>query len=153
MTAPRRISVLMTTEGTYPHSSGGVSTWCDSLIRNTPEVHYTLVPIMMNPHIELKYDPPPNARRVINVPLWGIEEPAEFLDIAFASLHLRKRRLGMHSSIYARKFRGHIGDSVGPANALLLQFHRNVVFPDLLYRKELAAREHCIRNVTEMRAK
>jgi glycosyltransferase involved in cell wall biosynthesis len=81
----------MTTEGTYPHSSGGVSTWCDSLIRNTPEVHYTLVPIMMNPHIELKYDPPLNARRVINVPLWGIEEPAEFLDIAFASLHLRKR--------------------------------------------------------------
>lgn len=91
MTDERRISVLMTTEGTYPHASGGVSTWCDALIRNTPEVHYTLVPIMMNPHIELKYDPPPNARRVINVPLWGIEEPAEFLDITFASLHVRKR--------------------------------------------------------------
>lgn len=86
------ISVLMTTEGTYPHSSGGVSTWCDALIRNTPEVHYTLVPLMMNPHIELKYDPPENARRVINIPLWGIEEPAEFLtDITFAALHVRKR--------------------------------------------------------------
>ena len=92
MTASNRISVLMTTEGTYPHSGGGVSTWCDALIRNTPEVHYTLLPIMMNPHIELKYDPPRNARRVINVPLWGIEEPAEFLtDITFATLHLRKR--------------------------------------------------------------
>jgi glycosyltransferase involved in cell wall biosynthesis len=69
-----------------------VSTWCDSLIRNTPEVYYTLVPLMMNPHIELKYDPPHNARRVINVPLWGIEEPAEFLtDITFAALHIRKR--------------------------------------------------------------
>jgi polysaccharide biosynthesis protein PelF len=87
-----RISVLMTTEGTYPHSGGGVSTWCDALIRNTPEVHYTLLPIMMNPHIELKYDPPRNARRVINVPLWGVEEPAEFLtDITFATMHLRKR--------------------------------------------------------------
>jgi glycosyltransferase involved in cell wall biosynthesis len=87
-----RISVLLTTEGTYPHNSGGVSTWCDSLIRNTPEVRYTVLPIMMNPHIELKYDPPPNTRRVINVPLWGIEEPAEFLtDITFAALHLRKR--------------------------------------------------------------
>jgi len=82
----------MTTEGTYPHASGGVSTWCDALIRNTPEVHYTLVPLMMNPHIEWKYDPPRNARRVINIPLWGIEEPAEFLtDITFASLHVRKR--------------------------------------------------------------
>jgi polysaccharide biosynthesis protein PelF len=88
----RRISVLMTTEGTYPHSSGGVSTWCDALIRNTPEIHYTLVPLMMNPHIELKYDPPDNARRVINIPLWGIEEPAEFLtDITFAALYVRKR--------------------------------------------------------------
>ena len=87
-----RISVLMTTEGTYPHNAGGVSTWCDALIRNTPEVHYTLLPIMMNPHIELKYDPPPNTRRIINVPLWGVEEPAEFLtDITFATLHLRKR--------------------------------------------------------------
>ena len=86
------ISVLMTTEGTYPHASGGVSTWCDALIRNTPEVTYTLVPLMMNPHIELRYDPPRNARRVINIPLWGIEEPAEFLtDITFASLHVRKR--------------------------------------------------------------
>src|SRR5688572_16159947 len=82
----------MTTEGTYPHGSGGVSTWCDSLIRNTPEIHYTLVPLMMNPHIELRYDPPPNTRRVINVPLWGIEEPAEFLtEITFARLHVRKR--------------------------------------------------------------
>lgn len=91
-TAASRISVLMTTEGTYPHAAGGVSTWCDALIRNTPEISYTLLPIMMNPHIELKYEPPRNARRVINVPLWGIEEPAEFLtDITFASLHVRKR--------------------------------------------------------------
>jgi glycosyltransferase involved in cell wall biosynthesis len=82
----------MTTEGTYPHAPGGVSTWCDALIRNTPEVQYTLVPLMMNPHIELRYDPPRNARRVINIPLWGIEEPAEFLtDITFAAFHLRKR--------------------------------------------------------------
>jgi glycosyltransferase involved in cell wall biosynthesis len=87
-----RISVLLTTEGTYPHNSGGVSTWCDALIRNTPEVSYTVLPIMMNPHIEQKYDPPRNARRVINVPLWGIEEPAEFLtEITFANLHIRKR--------------------------------------------------------------
>jgi glycosyltransferase involved in cell wall biosynthesis len=92
MADPGRISVLLTTEGTYPYSAGGVSTWCDALIRNTPEVLYTLLPIMMNPHIEQKYDPPPNARRVINVPLWGIEEPAEFLtDITFAALHMRKR--------------------------------------------------------------
>jgi polysaccharide biosynthesis protein PelF len=87
------IHVLMTTEGTYPHASGGVSTWCDALLRNTPEVRYTLLPLMMNPHIEQNYEPPSNVRRVMNVPLWGIEEPAEFItDIPFAQLYDRKRR-------------------------------------------------------------
>jgi glycosyltransferase involved in cell wall biosynthesis len=87
------LSVLMTTEGTYPHASGGVSTWCDTLLRNTPDIRYTLLPLMMNPHVELKYEPPPNVRRVMNVPLWGIEEPAEFItEIPFATLFDRKRR-------------------------------------------------------------
>ena len=87
------MNVLLTTEGTYPFSGGGVSTWCDTLIRNTPEVRYTLLPLMMNPHVELKYAPPPNVRRVLEVPLWGIEEPAEFIsDIPFASMYERKQR-------------------------------------------------------------
>jgi len=87
------LSVLMTTEGTYPYSAGGVSTWCDALLRNTPDVRWTLLPLMMNPHIEQKFDPPANVRRIINVPLWGIEEPAEFSsDIPFGQLYDRKRR-------------------------------------------------------------
>lgn len=91
MTAP--LSVLMTTEGTYPYGSGGVSTWCDALLRNTPDVRYTLLPIMMNPHIEAKFDPPANVRNIIHAPLWGIEEPSEFAtDVPFVELYERKRR-------------------------------------------------------------
>ena len=87
------LSVLMTTEGTYPYSAGGVSTWCDALLRNTPDVRWTLLPLTMNPHVEQTYEPPQNVRRVLNVPLWGIEEPAEFIqDIPFAQLYDRKRR-------------------------------------------------------------
>ena len=87
------LSVLMTTEGTYPHSAGGVSTWCDALLRNTPDIRWTLLPLMMNPHIEQKFDPPPSVRKMLGVPLWGIEEPAEFIsDIPFAQLYDRKRR-------------------------------------------------------------
>ena len=86
-------SVLMTTEGTYPYSAGGVSTWCDALLRNTPDVRYRLLPVMMSPHIEAKYEPPPNVRSIINVPMWGIEEPAEFTSAApFSDLYERKRR-------------------------------------------------------------
>jgi glycosyltransferase involved in cell wall biosynthesis len=83
----------MSTEGTYPYSAGGVSTWCDALLRNTPDVRWTLLPLMMNPHIEQKFEPPDNVRKILNVPLWGIEEPAEFSpDIPFAQLYDRKRR-------------------------------------------------------------
>jgi len=85
------LSVLMTTEGTYPYGAGGVSTWCDALIRNTPDVRYVLLPIMMNPHVEAKFEPLANIRRVVHVPLWGVEEPAEFRrDTPFAHLYERK---------------------------------------------------------------
>jgi polysaccharide biosynthesis protein PelF len=87
------LSVLMTTEGTYPYGAGGVSTWCDALLRNTPDIRYTLLPIMMNPHIEARFDPPSNVRNIVNVPLWGIEEPSEFaLETPFATLYEKKRR-------------------------------------------------------------
>ena len=97
------ISVLMTTEGTYPYAAGGVSTWCDALLRNTPDVRYTLLPVMMNPHIEAKYEPPPNVHSIINVPMWGIEEPAEFTSAApFSDLYERKRRTSV--SLIEREF-------------------------------------------------
>ncbi|HEV8434654.1 MAG TPA: GT4 family glycosyltransferase PelF [Thermoanaerobaculia bacterium] len=88
----QQLSVLLATEGTYPYGAGGVSTWCDALLRNTQDVRYTLLPIMMNPHIEAKFDPPPNVRRIIPVPLWGIEEPSEFAaGERFADLYERKQ--------------------------------------------------------------
>jgi polysaccharide biosynthesis protein PelF len=84
--------VLLTTEGTYPFSAGGVSTWCHTLIRSTPEVRYTLLPLMMNPHVRLHDTPPPNVHRMLRVPLWGIEEPSEFVtDVPFARLYDRAR--------------------------------------------------------------
>lgn len=87
------LSVLMTTEGTYPYGAGGVSTWCDALLRHTPDVGYVLLPIMMNPHIESRFEPPPNVRKLVPVPLWGIEEPSEFTPgVPFSDLYQRKRR-------------------------------------------------------------
>jgi glycosyltransferase involved in cell wall biosynthesis len=111
------LSVLMTTEGTYPHSGGGVSTWCDALLRHTPDVRYSLLPLMMNPHIEQKYEPPANVKHVINVPLWGIEEPAEFLtDIPFARLFDRKRRTT--AAAIEDGFLPHFRDLLGFVNQL-----------------------------------
>jgi glycosyltransferase involved in cell wall biosynthesis len=44
--AGRRLRVLMVTEGTYPYAMGGVSSWCDYLVRGTPEIDWLVLPIV-----------------------------------------------------------------------------------------------------------
>ena len=50
-----RIKVMMATEGTYPFHQGGVSTWCDSLVKNIPDVDYIVYSIIMNPFVTQKF--------------------------------------------------------------------------------------------------
>jgi glycosyltransferase involved in cell wall biosynthesis len=70
--------VLLTTEGTYPFHKGGVSTWCDVLTRNLPEIDFTLLAVMMHPYLRQRYQLADNVRQLLKVPLWGIEDPAEY---------------------------------------------------------------------------
>jgi glycosyltransferase involved in cell wall biosynthesis len=85
------LRVLLTTEGTYPYHGGGVSTWCDALIANLGEIDYTLLAVAMHPYVQQKYELPANVARLITVPLWGTEEPAEYsFDEPFSEL-LRRR--------------------------------------------------------------
>lgn len=76
-TAEKRLKVLLATEGTYPHVVGGVSTWCDQLVKEMPEFDFDVFALMTNPFIPTAYDLPENAN-LIKVPIWGVEEPAEF---------------------------------------------------------------------------
>jgi hypothetical protein len=63
--------VLLCTEGTYPYVGGGVSTWCDILCRQMPDVDFTLFTVTGNPDVRAEYELPVNARKMIHVPLWG----------------------------------------------------------------------------------
>jgi glycosyltransferase involved in cell wall biosynthesis len=72
-----RLSVLMTTEGTYPFHKGGVSTWCDALTWKLPDIDFTLLAVMMHPYVSQEYPLAPNVR-LLPIPLWGTEHPAEF---------------------------------------------------------------------------
>ncbi len=72
------LKVVLTTEGTYPHFRGGVSTWCETLLRGMPEVDFTVWALMMNPFVSAQYDLPDNVGHFSGVPLWGVEEPAEY---------------------------------------------------------------------------
>ena len=73
-----KFSVLLTTEGTYPFHGGGVSTWCHALTQNLPEIDFTLLAVTMHPFLEQQYELSPNVRQVLTVPLWGLNQPAEY---------------------------------------------------------------------------
>ena len=68
MTKP--ISVLLTTEGTYPFFEGGVSTWCDVLIRQLYDVDFTLLSLTAQPGLRPAYQLPANVVRHLPLPLW-----------------------------------------------------------------------------------
>ncbi|MBS3940218.1 MAG: GT4 family glycosyltransferase PelF [Actinobacteria bacterium] len=74
---PRRTRVLLTTEGTYPHTIGGVSTWCQNLVESLGEIDFTVFAHMTSPFVPEAYERPANVE-LVGVPIWGVEEPAEF---------------------------------------------------------------------------
>lgn len=69
--------VALVNEGTYPFHAGGVSVWCDQLIRGLPDVEFLVVAICLN-HRELPVrELPPNAR-LVSIPVWDqVLESAE----------------------------------------------------------------------------
>jgi Glycosyltransferase len=84
--------ILMTTEGTYPFHHGGVSIWCDSIIKDLAgDFDFFVYSIIMNPFVTQKFTLP-RGSTLIKVPLWGTEEPGEFLDIPFSRVYLTKKR-------------------------------------------------------------
>lgn len=88
----RRLHVVLTTEGTYPFHEGGVSTWCDALIRHLPEVHFTLVSLSAQPGLRPAYRLPANVIEHRPIALWGTAG-ARDLDPTLGWRTLAQRRL------------------------------------------------------------
>ena len=66
------MNVLMTTEGTYPLFTGGVSSVCHLLISSTPEIHWDVLPIVSGGRVrQPRFDLPSNARLLPMVDLWS----------------------------------------------------------------------------------
>ena len=70
-----RPRVLMMTEGTYPYVLGGVSRWCDQLLRALPEFRWQVLPVTagslrLTPQFEL----PPSVKLLPEIALWSKED-------------------------------------------------------------------------------
>ena len=56
------LTVCLVTEGSYPHTKGGVSTWCDMLVRGLPEVRFVLLSLVASPSVRPVYARSPVGR-------------------------------------------------------------------------------------------
>ncbi|KFG71969.1 GT4 family glycosyltransferase PelF [Streptomyces mutabilis] len=63
--------VTLLTEGTYPHSHGGVSVWCDQLVTGMPDLDFDVIAVTGTGREPLVWDVPAHVGRVVSVPMWG----------------------------------------------------------------------------------
>ncbi|HLL68254.1 MAG TPA: GT4 family glycosyltransferase PelF [Micromonosporaceae bacterium] len=63
--------VALVNEGTYPYVAGGVSTWCDQLVRGMTDVSWDLVAIVGTEPDRQVAALPRNVRSLTTVPVWG----------------------------------------------------------------------------------
>ncbi|MFE7443616.1 DUF3492 domain-containing protein, partial [Streptomyces chartreusis] len=67
--AAARVTLL--TEGTYPHSHGGVSVWCDQLVTGMSDIEFDVVAVTGTGREPAMWDLPDHVRSVLSVPMWG----------------------------------------------------------------------------------
>ena len=65
------MDIALLTEATYPHRAGGVSVWCDQLIRGLDAHRFTVHAITSGDDNEVIWDIPENVVGVHAVALWG----------------------------------------------------------------------------------
>ncbi|SHG67389.1 GT4 family glycosyltransferase PelF [Streptoalloteichus hindustanus] len=69
------MEIGLITEGTYPHSFGGVSVWCDQLVRGLPRHDFHVVALVGSGGEPTVWELPDNVSAVSTVPLWGPTAP------------------------------------------------------------------------------
>ncbi|MER5552536.1 GT4 family glycosyltransferase PelF [Streptomyces sp. NPDC002793] len=68
-TGASRVTLL--TEGTYPHSHGGVSVWCDQLVTGMPDIAFDVIAVTGTGREPVVWDVPAHVGRIDSVPMWG----------------------------------------------------------------------------------
>jgi glycosyltransferase involved in cell wall biosynthesis len=84
--------VLLTTEGTYPYHWGGLSTWCDALIRELPDLEFHLLAICEDPFGIPRFERPDNLVGFRALPLWGVRNAWEIGGRPARELRRRRSR-------------------------------------------------------------
>ncbi|MFE9556652.1 GT4 family glycosyltransferase PelF [Streptomyces sp. NPDC006692] len=63
--------VTLLTEGTYPHSHGGVSVWCDQLVTGMPDIDFDIIAVTGTGREPTVWELPPHVSEPVSLPMWG----------------------------------------------------------------------------------
>ena len=105
------IRVALVNEGTYPFVTGGVSTWCDQLVRGLPEIAWHLATIVGSGAVAPVVPLPDSVASLTTVPVWGPGRPPRKPPLAAA----------------ARLCRAMLAESPGSAAAFAAAVHELMV--------------------------
>ncbi|CCH30268.1 GT4 family glycosyltransferase PelF [Actinosynnema sp. NPDC047251] len=107
-----RTRIALISEGTYPFHPGGVSLWCDQLVRGMPEHAFTVVALTVDGTERPTWPSPANLVEVVNLPLWGRRRR-----------HARRKPKGF-AEIHDAFLRSFIPHAEGTAEAFLAALRR-----------------------------
>ena len=68
---PGATRVTLLTEGTYPHSHGGVSVWCDQLVRGMPDIDFDVIAVTGTGREPVAWELPPMCAGAVASRMWG----------------------------------------------------------------------------------
>lgn len=97
------MKIALLAEGSYPFVTGGVSTWCDQLIRGLPENEFEIVAVAGNSRERPALTLPPNVSELSIVPLWDLvpanhRRPSAADEAAFLDLYRPLLRTALDSN-------------------------------------------------------
>jgi glycosyltransferase involved in cell wall biosynthesis len=72
------MNVLLATEDSYPFHADDAAAWADTLTRELTDVDFTVLSVTTHPYVRQRFEVPKNVRAVINVPISGMQDPAEY---------------------------------------------------------------------------
>ncbi|MFI7543576.1 GT4 family glycosyltransferase PelF [Actinoplanes sp. NPDC049599] len=67
--------IALVSEGTYPYAMGGVSVWCEQLIKGMPDYRWDVVALTVDGAEQSVFPAPGNLDTVHSIPLWGARPP------------------------------------------------------------------------------
>ncbi len=116
----------MVTEGAYPFVHGGVTTWCDQLIRGLPELDFAVAAVCGSGRERAVVELPDNVRGLHPVAVWAPVDPP-----TRAPRRVRHRVAQLHETLLRAMYAPDPADGVGDFVAALAELHRLGRFADI----------------------